>query len=169
MPQDELYNLINPFVKRQNCANLEDIYAAIGYGGIQLWKIIHRIKEEYVKQKKAAEVVQKPEPPKTVEAKPNKASNGILVKGMGGDCLTKLSRCCNPLPGDDIIGFVTRGFGVSVHKRSCSNVPKDIAGSPEPERWIEVQWANQVKEEFKTTLEIVAYSGCVDECNAAAL
>jgi len=70
--------------------------------------------------------------------------------------LTKLSRCCNPLPGDDIIGFVTRGFGVSVHKRSCSNVPKDIAGSPEPERWIEVQWANQVKEEFKTTLEIVA-------------
>ena len=156
VPQDELYNLINPFVKRQNCANLEDIYAAIGYGGIQLWKIIHRIKEEYVKQKKAAEVVQKPEPPKTVEAKPNKASNGILVKGMGGDCLTKLSRCCNPLPGDDIIGFVTRGFGVSVHKRSCSNVPKDIAGSPEPERWIEVQWANQVKEEFKTTLEIVA-------------
>lgn len=156
VPQDELYDLINPFVKRQNCANLEDIYAAIGYGGIQLWKIIHRIKEEYVKQKKAAEVVQKPEPPKTVEAKPNKASNGILVKGMGGDCLTKLSRCCNPLPGDDIIGFVTRGFGVSVHKRSCSNVPKDIAGSPEPERWIEVQWANQVKEEFKTTLEIVA-------------
>ena len=58
VPQDELYNLINPFVKRQNCANLEDIYATIGYGGIQLWKIIHRIKEEYVKQKKAAEVVQ---------------------------------------------------------------------------------------------------------------
>ena len=73
MPQDELYDLINPYVKRQNCANLEDIYAAIGYGGIQLWKIIHRIKEEYVKQKKFAEVVQKLEPSKTIEAKPNKA------------------------------------------------------------------------------------------------
>ena len=69
-------------------------------------------------------MVQKPEPPKTVEAKPNKASNGILVKGMGGDCLTKLSVAVIHCPAMISLVFVTRGFGVSVHKRSCSNVPK---------------------------------------------
>ena len=155
VPQEALFDLVNPFVKRQNCASLEDIYAAVGYGGIQLWKILPRLKEEYAKQKKATETIL-PELPKTTEEKQAKPSNGILVKGMGGDCLTKLSRCCNPLPGDDIIGFVTRGFGVSVHKRACNNVPKDIAAAPEPERWIEVQWAGKVKEAFQTTLEIMA-------------
>lgn len=155
VPQNELYDMMQPYVKRQNCTNIEDIYAAIGYGGIQLWKIIHRMKEDYLKQKNATESTQVQEIPKTAELPKGKASNGVVVEGMGGDCLTKLSRCCNPLPGDDIIGFITRGFGVSVHKRSCSNVPQDIESCQEPERWIAVQWANQVKEEFKTTLEIV--------------
>jgi GTP pyrophosphokinase len=72
------------------------------------------------------------------------------------NCLIKLSRCCNPLPGDDIIGFITRGFGVSIHKRSCSNVPADIASSPEPERWVNARWQGEVNEDFKSTLEIVA-------------
>lgn len=156
LPQEDLFEFISPFIKRQNCATLDDVYAAIGYGGLQLWKIMPRLKEEYARQKKALEAPQSQELPKTTESRPNKVSNGVLVQGMGGDCLTKLSRCCNPLPGDDIIGFVTRGFGVSVHKRTCSNVPKDLAACPESERWIDVCWANQVKEAFKTTLEIFA-------------
>ncbi len=155
VPQNELYDMIQPYVKRQNCSSIEDVYAAIGYGGIQLWKIMHRMKEDYVKQKKAIEPTLVQEISKSVESPKIKASKGIVIEGMGDDCLTKLSRCCNPLPGDDIIGFITRGFGVSVHKRSCSNVPQDIESCQEPERWIRVQWANQVKEEFKTTLEIV--------------
>ena len=72
------------------------------------------------------------------------------------NCLIKFSRCCSPLPGDEIIGFITRGFGVSIHKRSCSNVPQDIASAPEPERWIQAHWVGEVKEEFKITLEILA-------------
>lgn len=55
-----------------------------------------------------------------------KAAGGVLVEGMD-NCLIKFSRCCNPLPGDEIVGFITRGFGVSIHKRSCSNVPKDFS------------------------------------------
>ena len=60
------------------------------------------------------------------------------------------------MPGDDIIGFITRGYGVSIHKKTCSNVPKDITKSAEPERWVGAYWTGSVKEEFKSTLEIVA-------------
>lgn len=85
----------------------------------------------------------------------NKAAGGVLVEGMD-NCLIKFFRCCNPLPGDEIIGFITRGFGVSIHKRGCSNVPKDFTTCPEPERWVRAHWAGEVKEEFKSTLHIVA-------------
>jgi Guanosine polyphosphate pyrophosphohydrolases/synthetases len=86
---------------------------------------------------------------------PKKPVGGVTVDGMD-NCLIKFSRCCNPLPGDDIIGFITRGFGVSIHKRTCSNVPQNLQDAPEPERWIKAHWTGEVKEEFKSTLEIVA-------------
>ena len=82
-------------------------------------------------------------------------ASGVLVEGED-NCLIKFSRCCNPLPGDDIIGFITRGFGVSIHKRNCSNVPKDLALCPEPERWVNAHWAGEIKDDFKSTLHIVA-------------
>ena len=79
----------------------------------------------------------------------------MLIDGID-NCLIKFSRCCNPLPGDRIIGFITRGFGVSIHKCSCSNVPEDISAAAEPERWVNAHWQGEVKEEFKSTLEIIA-------------
>ena len=82
-----------------------------------------------------------------------------LVAGFNesqDNCLIKFSRCCNPLPGDEIIGFITRGFGVSIHKRSCSNVPRDLTQCPEPERWVNAHWAGDVKDDFKSTLHILA-------------
>ena len=85
-----------------------------------------------------------------------KVSNGVIIEGLD-DCLVKYSRCCNPLPGDDIIGFVTRGYGVSIHKRGCTNVPKDIKTCEEPERWVKAEWTeNIVNENFKATLCITA-------------
>ena len=72
------------------------------------------------------------------------------------NCLVKFARCCNPVPGDEIIGFITRGFGVSVHKRDCVNVPLDISKAEEPERWVKVEWENSVKAEFKAALQIQA-------------
>jgi GTP pyrophosphokinase len=71
------------------------------------------------------------------------------------DCLIKFSQCCNPLPGDDIIGYITRGFGVSIHKRGCSNIPKDISKAEEPERYVNVRWENDINDSFHSTLEII--------------
>lgn len=137
---------------KQHCNTLDDFYASIGYGGIQIWKIMPRIKEEY--QKKYEKKVEEFVPPKEIP-KPRKASSGVRIEGMD-DCLIKFSKCCNPLPGDDIIGFITRGYGVSIHKKECTNVPKDIQNSAEPERWVKVSWIDNVTDSFRSTLEIVA-------------
>ena len=140
--------------KRHNCSTEDDFYAAIGYGGIQLWKVLPRIREEYQRLTKGAEPQELP-PPAPAGDHRSKVTSGVLVEGMD-NCLVKLSRCCNPLPGDEIVGFITRGFGVSIHKRSCSNVPKDLTQCPEPERWVRAHWAGDVKDDFKSTLHIVA-------------
>lgn len=148
--------MIESVGKRHNCSTEDDFYAAIGYGGIQLWKVLPRIKEEAQRLQKSASPEQEPElpPPPTPEPR-RRVANGVLVEGMD-NCLIKFSRCCNPLPGDEIIGFITRGFGVSIHKRSCSNVPRDLTQCPEPERWVRAHWAGDVKDDFKSTLHIVA-------------
>lgn len=152
MPDAEMKEFLEAIAKRQHCSTIEDLFAAIGYGGVQLWRIMPRIKEEYNK-------LTKPTVPVVPEIKPqqatNKASSGVVIEGIE-NCLIKFSKCCNPLPGDDIIGFVTRGYGVSIHKRGCTNVPKEIASCAEPARWVKAHWAGEIKEEFKSTLEIVA-------------
>jgi len=153
LSEEDLLDWLEKIGKKQNCSTIDDLYAAIGYGGVQLWKIIPHLKEEHFKQKKLAD----PAEPKMVPQTPSnkKVAGGVLIDGMD-NCLIKFSRCCNPLPGDNIIGFITRGFGVSVHKRTCSNVPADISSTPEPERWVTAHWQGEVKEEFKSTLEIIA-------------
>ena len=148
--------MIESVGKRHNCSTEDDFYAAIGYGGIQLWKVLPRIKEEAQRQQKSVSPDQQPELPPPVVAEPKgRVASGVLVDGMD-NCLIKFSRCCNPLPGDEIIGFITRGFGVSIHKRSCSNVPRDLTQCPEPERWVNAHWAGDVKDDFKSTLHILA-------------
>ncbi len=149
----ELVTLMVETIGRRHGSNTEDdFYAAVGYGGIQLWKVLPRVKEEYQKIKKPV-----PEIPATPVPMPvsKKASGGVLIDGMD-NCLIKFSRCCSPLPGDEIVGFITRGYGVSIHKRNCSNVPKDIVNCAEPERWTAARWAGEVKDEFKATLQIVS-------------
>ena len=154
LTDEMLQNLMDTVGKRNSCATLDDLYAAIGYGGIQLWKIMPRIREEYNKARKAAaqhaHLMQK-----QAQQTKAKTAGGVLVEGVD-NCLIKFSKCCNPLPGDEIVGFITRGFGVSIHKRNCSNVPARIEDAPEPERWVRAHWAGEVKEDFQTTLEIVA-------------
>ena len=148
--------MIESVGKRHNCATEDDFYAAIGYGGIQLWKVLPRIKEEAQRLQKSASPDQPQElPPPTTPEPKGRVASGVLVDGMD-NCLIKFSRCCNPLPGDEIIGFITRGLGVSVHKRSCSNVPRDLTQCPEPERWVNAHWAGDVKDDFKSTLHILA-------------
>ena len=132
--------------------DVDDFYAAIGYGGIQLWKFNQRFRDVYQKYYlKSVEDVQI-----TISELPKKTKvgSGVCVEGLD-DVLTKFSRCCNPLPGDDIIGFVTRGYGVSIHKRDCTNVPEDITACEHPERWVNAYWLTSVKENFQSSLRIL--------------
>ena len=91
------------------------MFAALGYGGLQLSKVMFKAKEDYAKMLKEA----KPDEIKikTAPIRKTKSSNGVIVEGLD-NCLVKFSKCCNPLPGDPIVGFITRGFGVSIHKKS---------------------------------------------------
>lgn len=153
---DEEYDLlVMNLAKRKSIDNSDDFFAAIGYGSINLEKLNPFIKDEYQKILKASETPH--DELKVTKPIHRTSSEGIIVEGID-NCLVKLSKCCNPLPGDEIIGFVTRGHGVSVHKRDCSNVPIRIADALEPERWINVFWDENVKEEFNATLDLYCIS-----------
>lgn len=120
----------------QRFDSVDDFYAAIGYGGVKLSKIMQRIKDLYNSRQTAAE----PESEEDVLSRTieQKQKSGVIVEGID-NCLIKFAKCCNPLPGDRIIGFITRGYGVSVHKQDCVNV---VNSDPqEKERWINVMWA----------------------------
>ncbi len=147
--ENEFEEFISELAKRLRLANSDEFFAAIGYGGLLLSKIMPRVREDYNKRTAAA----KPAVIKEIKPKVNHSHEGVVVEGID-NCLIKLSRCCAPLPGDEIIGFITRGHGVSIHKRDCSNVPSDISKAQEPQRWIPAHWAGAVTESFISTLQI---------------
>lgn len=149
LAEPEYTEFIKKIAERQHCKSIEDFYAAIGYGGISLMHMMPKIKEDYVKLTKTDEPVINIAPVK----KRTKSTEGVVVEGID-NCLIKFSRCCNPLPGDNIIGFITRGHGVSIHTRSCPNVPADISKAGEPDRWVVAYWDTNVREDFKCTLQI---------------
>ena len=142
--------------KRQHFDNAEDMYAAIGYGGVMLGKVIQKIKEEYQRQQKPQTSVQVADVAEAVsETIARKQSSGVIVDGVD-NCEVRFAKCCNPLPGDDIVGFVTRGFGVSVHKADCKNVLDQKNNPANEERWISVKWAASAQANYEATLDIVA-------------
>ena len=149
LAEPEYTEFIKKIAERQHCKSIEDFYAAIGYGGISLMHMMPKIKEDYVKMTKAEEPVINIAPVK----KRTKSTEGVVVEGID-NCLIKFSRCCNPLPGDNIIGFITRGHGVSIHTRNCPNVPADISKAGEPDRWVVAYWDTNIREDFKCTLQI---------------
>lgn len=152
LTEEEYVEFLKKIMVKKQYNTLDDFYAAIGYGGVQLWKIMPRLKEEY--QKTYAVYIEEISVPQA-PVKRNKATSGVVIEGAD-DVLIKFSNCCNPLPGDDIIGYITRGYGVSIHKRNCTNVPKDIAKSEEPERWVSCYWEDETGDAFRSTLQITA-------------
>ena len=152
--EEDLDECLKPIYQRHYCSTLDDFYAAIGYGGIQLWKIMPRVKEIYQKKYKKSDEDERPITEEPLPQRKPRVGSGVVIEGVE-DCLIKFARCCNPLPGDEIIGYITRGFGVSVHKRDCTNVPKDIAACEEPKRWVNAHWEDEIHESFLSTLEIV--------------
>lgn len=155
LPEKQLQDFLLKVAERQKLATADDLLAAIGYGGLSLNKLIPRIKEDYarlVKESKPAQAQSEPEPSTLTTAKKMvRSPEGILIEGID-NCLIKFSRCCDPLPGDEIIGFITRGHGVSIHTRGCTNVPKDISKCAEPERWINARWDTKVSDSYRVTL-----------------
>ncbi len=155
---DDIYDeFMTDLGKRSKYNSAEELYAAIGYGGIQISKVIFKAKDMWNKiqeeRKRSEQSIEKQVV--TAPVKKPKSSNGVIVEGLD-NCLVKFSKCCSPLPGDDIVGFITRGFGVSIHKRSCVNAqPRNI--DPENRaRWVNAYWADNIKEDFKASLELTA-------------
>ena len=153
---EEMEKFILDQSKKQQYATADDFYASVGYGGISLSKIMSRLRDEYTR------IYRKSEPltPEQILQKPKKerrASSGVIVEGLE-NCLVKFAKCCNPLPGDNIIGFVTRGYGVSIHKVDCPNAVLDPNDEENYSRWVRAEWATGVKETFKSNIEILTTS-----------
>ncbi len=147
---------IKQIAKRQLFDHVDDFYAAIGYGGVMLSKIMQKIKDDYLKLQKPAELQSDFGIAQAIrENIAKRQSSGVIVDGIDS-CEVHFAKCCNPLPGDDIIGFVTRGYGVSVHKAGCKNVEEQKKNPANNERWINVKWASGQKATYQATLDIVA-------------
>lgn len=135
--------------------SLDDMYSAVGYGGISSSKIVTRLKEEYRKTVKLEDIEQETEAElqnKNEKKKKSAPESGIIVKGID-NCLVRLSRCCNPVPGDNIIGYITRGRGVSVHRSDCTNIINNLS---EDDRLIEVKWYMASNVAYKADITVMA-------------
>lgn len=153
--QEDLKEFLSDDMKRHNCPTLDDFYAAIGYGGIILSKIIQRLKEKYNKQYLKPDVKIVSDITEQIEETNNKSRSGIIVDEIDS-MLVKFSKCCSPLPGDEIIGYITRGHGLSIHKKDCINYLSQKDNPEQKGRWVEVEWSKTKKETYKATLDIVS-------------
>ncbi len=151
---DELFkqDYINAALDRYKFKNLEDMYASVGFGAISQVKIISRMLEEYRKSHKEENIEQKIEELTTKRKNVKPSSTGVVVKGID-NCLVKLSKCCNPVPGDNIIGYITKGRGVSVHRTDCVNV-KDLL--KEEDRIIDVYWYTEKTASYNVDITVFA-------------
>ena len=145
-------------LKKLSFDNWEDMYAAIGYGGLTAVKAVGRIRDDINKALKvqANEKLQQSPlrvSPDSEAVKNNRhAVNGVIVEDIES-CMIKFAKCCTPVPGDAIVGFITKGFGVSVHRCDCPNAANRDIPIQAP-RWVRVRWANQEEQPFETTLEL---------------
>ena len=162
---DALPNIL----KRVGFQTLDEMYAAIGYGGYTSLKAVNRIRDELLQLSRAAAVekaaqeaaaAREVQEGKAPLPQKSKSEKGLIVEGLS-NCLVKFSKCCTPVPGDPIVGFITRGYGVSVHRKDCPNADPDRRTAADQGRWIKVTWSDDVYEAYSTALEVV----CKDRSN----
>ncbi|MBE6972077.1 MAG: bifunctional (p)ppGpp synthetase/guanosine-3',5'-bis(diphosphate) 3'-pyrophosphohydrolase [Ruminococcaceae bacterium] len=149
-------------LKKLSYNTLDDMYAAIGYGGVTALKVVGRLREDIqriIQRRQAENAPSAAEQPKVEQPKPEpvrrKAVQGIVVEGMN-NCLVKFAKCCTPVPGDEVVGFITRGNGISVHRCDCPNAAPERRKEEEKGRWLRVSWAEQTEEAYRTTLQVTA-------------
>ena len=153
VPDDKWDDFMAEIARRQRLNSADEMYAALGYGGLQISRLMGKIKDEYAKLKAGDE--------KTtnmmadIPLKKYKGSDGVVVEGID-NCPVKFAKCCSPLPGDEIVGFITRGFGVSIHKKDCQNAQASMADPENRGRWVRAYWEDTKQENYKATLELTA-------------
>ncbi len=143
---------LQPLYKKYTLGGIEDLYASVGYGGLSSQKVVMRLREEYIKEQRQNQPVNE-RPTHTIRRKNN--TNGIEVVGIE-NCLVRLSKCCNPVPGDEIVGFITKGRGVSVHRADCPNIQPEALSPEDKGRFIKVSWTGENRSSYIATLSIGA-------------
>ena len=153
VPDDKWDDFMAEIARRQRLNSADEMYAALGYGGLQISRLMGKIKDEYAKLKagdeKAANLLA------DIPLKKYKGSDGVVVEGID-NCPVKFAKCCSPLPGDEIVGFITRGFGVSIHKKECQNAQVSMNDPENKGRWVRAYWEDTKQENYKATLELTA-------------
>lgn len=152
--------LLAQLLKKLSFESLDDLYAAIGYGGLTAVKAVGRIRDDLLRYAKG---IQNPtagrdgnvNPLRTNPDVPNQnrhSVNGVIVEDIDS-CMIKFAKCCTPVPGDPIVGFITKGFGVSIHRADCPNA-QSRTDPRQAARWVRVRWAQEDNQPFTTTLEL---------------
>ena len=168
MAQITAPDVLPSILKRVSFQALDEMYAAIGYGGLTSQKAANRVRDELLQINRAAAMVKAAEEAAARAAQEAKAAQesrsnlpkkvksekGIVVEGLS-NCLVKFSKCCAPVPGDEIIGFITRGYGVSVHRKDCPNAQPGHHVEANQGRWIKVSWSDDIRDSYTTALEVV--------------
>ena len=156
-------------LRKVRCGTLDELYASIGYGGTTAAKAVARVRDEMLRlgrlqaEKAAAAarttaesvIVPGTSSPVTPPGPPPKSDSGIIVEGLG-NCLVKFAKCCTPVPGDPVVGFITRGYGVSVHRCDCPNAAPEKRKPEEADRWVRVSWVDSKLPNYKTALELAS-------------
>ncbi len=141
---------------RMSFSKVDELFASIGYGGTKISRVVNRVKTELMRNAPPPENADEEVQEKIAASpKPKTSNSGVIVPGVE-NCLVKFARCCTPIPGDSIIGFITRGYGVSVHRSDCQNVVNAMKDANDLTRWIAVSWADDIKDKFQTSLQISA-------------
>ena len=148
-----------PYIlKRMAVTELDDVYASIGYGGMTAAHAVGRIRDEIIRRRAPAKktdldrIQEKAERRQSQDmVRRDKSIQGVLVEGLD-NCLIKFSRCCTPVPGDPIVGFITRGLGVSIHRSDCVNYKRDV----DTGRWIDVSWAEQTNDTYSAEIRLLS-------------
>ncbi|MCM1165786.1 MAG: bifunctional (p)ppGpp synthetase/guanosine-3',5'-bis(diphosphate) 3'-pyrophosphohydrolase [Lachnospiraceae bacterium] len=153
IPLDE--ELLKTVAERARVDTVDDLYASIGYGGISMSKIVQRVKESRLRAEREQNAVLQTGEENIEQTNRRARRKGIIIEGVD-NCLVKFAQCCNPLPGDPIIGFVTRGFGVSIHKMDCINVINNMDSEENKDRWIKASWAGVDDTTYRATIDIIA-------------
>ena len=141
---------IDVAIDRYKFNSVDDMYASVGFGTITPNKIVSRVLEEYRKVNKEANIEEKIEELSKEKHQSKPSTSGVIVKGID-NCLVKLSKCCNPVPGDEIVGYITKGRGVSVHRKDCKNV-KDLLS--QENRMIDVSWYTDKPSTYNVDISI---------------